>query len=396
MVGARVIKTSLAVTISILIAKSLHLYTYQFAGIVAVLSVQPSLYRSLRNGMQQTASAVLGAVTGAVAAFTVGGNFLSMGLIAFLLMVLHVRIKWTNSILVAVVIAINTMGTAGLHFWEAALNQISLVLIGIGVGTLINLIHKPIHQERAELILTQAEGMLRALLHFILLDLQQNQITPYSMMRDQIDEVCIYVKKGKEISGLVTEDRKFNKTPFKNTSNIFLSFETMLERIHDMTKVLSKIELMEDEVRFSQKSLLLLIRMQEKIIQGKRVNLKLLERVLDQKRNQMWKGFDDSEGFYNLYGYINDYLKELEHYLVEHTGRIKRHLSYTSIDRPGLIAEIAIILVKHDFNITDVEIQVNGEFATTTMEVACRLNAESDEMVQAVRKVDHVLSVEFK
>lgn len=396
MVGARVIKTSLAVTISILIAKSLHLPTYQFAGIVAVLSVQPSLYRSFRNGIQQTASAVLGAVLGAIVAFTVGANFLSMGLVAFLLMVLHVQIKRTNSILVSVVIAINTMGTVGLHFWEAALDQIFLVLIGMGVGTLINLIHKPVHQERAESVLSQAEGMLRALLHFILLDLQKKQITPYSAMKDQIDEIHSYLKKGQEISGLVIEDRKFHKTPMKNTSSIFHAFETMLERIHEMIKVLSKIELIDDEVKFSIKSLYLLIRMQEKIIQGKRLNLTLLERVLDQKRKQMWKGSDDSEGFYNFYGYVKEYLKELEHFLVENTGLIKKHLSYTSIDRPGLIAEIAVILVKHGFNITDVSIQVNGEFATTAMEVTCRLDVESDEMVQEILKVDQVLTVELK
>ncbi len=50
MVGARVVKTSLAVLLSILIARSLDLNTPQFAGIIAVLAVQPSIYRSIRYG----------------------------------------------------------------------------------------------------------------------------------------------------------------------------------------------------------------------------------------------------------------------------------------------------------------------------------------------------------
>ncbi|MGO0063354.1 aromatic acid exporter family protein [Brevibacillus fluminis] len=42
LIGARVIKTSLAVLLSILIARSVELHTPHFAGMIAVLSVQPS------------------------------------------------------------------------------------------------------------------------------------------------------------------------------------------------------------------------------------------------------------------------------------------------------------------------------------------------------------------
>ncbi|WP_373229808.1 aromatic acid exporter family protein [Cohnella sp.] len=395
MIGARVIKTSLAVATSVLIAKSLDLYVYQFAGIIAVLSVQPSLYRSLRNGIQQTASALTGAALGAIALFTIGESFLAMGFVAFMLMVFHVYIKWTNSLLVSVVIAINTMGTIGLNFWEAAYSQMALVLIGTGVGTLINLIHKPVHQERAEIILNQAEGMLRVLLHYIVLDLEKNQITPYPFMKEQIDEIRLYLKKGKEISGLIIEDRKFSKTPIKNTSKIFQSFETMAERIHDMSKTLTNIDLVDDELKFSKKSLKIVISMQEKIIQGKRLNLKLLTRVLDQKRNELWRGSDESEGFYNFYGYIRAYLKELEHFLVENSGQIKKQISYSSIDRPGLIAEISKLLVNYDLNITNVSIRVNGEFATTTIEVSCRYDFEGNKMIKEILNVDDVLTVKF-
>lgn len=396
MIGARVIKTCVAVAISILIAKGLDLYTYHFAGIIAVLSVQPSLYRSLRNGVQQTASAVIGAVLGAIALFTLGGSFLAMGFITFLLMAFHVYIKWTTSLLVSVVIAINTMGTIGHNFWEAAYNQILLVLIGTGVGALINLIHKPVHQERAEVILNQAEGMLRALLHYIYLDLEQNRMTPYASMKNQFDEIRMYIKKGKEISGLINEDRKFRKSSFKNTSTIFKSFETMLERIHDMSKALTNVKFVEAELTFSQKTLRILITMQEKIIQGKKLNLTLLKRVLDQKRNQLWKDSIDSEGFYNFYGYIKEYLNELEQFLIENSGQIKKQLSYSSIDRPGLLAQISKILVKHNLNITDVSIRVNGEFATTTIETTCKSDFEGHQMLQEIQKIDHVLSVEFR
>ncbi|WP_123043066.1 aromatic acid exporter family protein [Cohnella candidum] len=395
MVGARVMKTCLAVMISVWIAKSLHLHTYQFAGIVAVLSVQPSLYRSLRVGVQQSASAVMGALLGAVALFAAGGSFLTMGVVSFLLMALHVRIQWTNTLLVSLVIAINTMGAPGLPFWETVLNPIALVLIGTGMGTLINLVYKPVHHERAEVLLSQSEGMLRALLHLMVLDLEKGRVPPYDMIRKQIGEIDGYLKKGKEVSKLVSEDRKFRKSSFKNTSNIFQAFETMLSRIHDMARGLTLIDMDENEVAFTVKALKLLIRMQEKTIAGRKPKLASFKRTLERKRLEMWNGSGEAEGFYGLYGVLMDYVQEMELFLVEHAGMVKRQLSYTSIDRPGLIAEISDILGRRGFNITGVSIRVNGEFATTTMEVASRADAAGDDAVKEIRRIHHVLSAEM-
>lgn len=396
MVGARIVKTFVAVTLSILIAKALNLHTFQFAGIVAVLSVQPSIYRTLRDSARHTASAIMGAVLGAAGLFLLDEkSFLVMGLVAFVLMVIHARLKWTNSLLLSVVIAINTMGATELGFWESAWNQICLVLIGTIVGTLVNLVRKPVHQERAEVSLLQAEGMLRAMLHYLYLDLDRKQITPYESLKEQIDDIGAYIRSGKEISRLVQEDRRFRKTPFKNTSSIFRSFESMLEKIHGMATALGKIEWLEEELVFSKKSLSLLIRIQENIIQGKRRNLRPLKRAIDRKRDLMWQSSGESQAYYLFYGYVTDYLQELERFLAANAGRAEKTLVYTSVDRPGLIAEISAILAKYDMNIQDVSIRVSGEFAGTTMKVSGPANAESGRIAGEIRKVDHVLSVEW-
>jgi hypothetical protein len=40
-------------------------------------------------------------------------------------------------------------------------------------------------------------------------------------------------------------------------------------------------------------------------------------------------------------------------------------------------------------------VQVNGEFAETMMEFSCRFDVEQDRLVQDIRTVDNVLSVEL-
>lgn len=316
MIGARVIKTCLAVAISILLARVFKLETPQFAGIVAVLAVQPSIYRSFRYGVRQTVSAVMGAVFGALALYAFGNSFLVMGLVAFFLMTVHVRINWTSSLLVAVVIAINTMGTANLPFWEAALNQISLVLIGTGTGTLVNLFQKPVHRERAEVLAAKSEGMLRSLLYYLSLEMRDNRTVPYSVMKEQIDHVRTYIEKGKEISVLIDEDKRFGVSSYRDTRAVFQSVETLLERIRDMSKELQKMDLSQAEPLFLKKALSLAIVMQERLIRGRSVHLALLKAVLERRRTEMWGGENTGElacklACYNFYGYLREYLREL-------------------------------------------------------------------------------------
>ncbi|MFC4768636.1 FUSC family protein [Effusibacillus consociatus] len=318
MIGARVIKTSLAVAISILLARSYDLDTPHFAGIIAVLAVQPSIYRTFRHGIQQTISAVLGASLGAFALYAVGDSFFVMGIVALLLMTLHVKIRWTNSLLVAVVIAINTMGTTHLSFAESALNQMALVLIGMGIGTLINLLHKPVHEVRARVLLVQSEGMLRALLHYMHLDLQENRVTPYaSVMKEQIEHVRGFIEKGKEISGLISEDQRFRIFPHKNTFTIFHSFEIMVERIRDMSKELQQIDLTDQQIGFLKKAVRVAACVQERAVNAKISHANLVKRVLEQRRITMWipqkvsADFASRLAFYNFYGYLLEYVREI-------------------------------------------------------------------------------------
>ncbi|WP_018132862.1 FUSC family protein [Effusibacillus pohliae] len=326
MIGARVIKTSLAVSLSILIARSCKLDTPQFAGIVSVLAVQPSIYRTFRHGLQQTASALMGAALGAWVLFVAGNSWLVMGGVALLLMALHVRIGWTNSLLVAVVIAINTMGTSRLTFAESAFNQMALVAIGMGIGTLVNLLHKPAHEARAEVAAVQSERMLRALLHYICLDLQDRRVTPYDpVMKGQISQVRAYIEKGKDISRLIREDKRFH-TAGRDPLAMFHSFESMAERIRDIVKELQKIDLQKigrahGELQFANKAIRVVIRLQERLVAGRSAGLGTVQRALEARKNGIWSqrteqtadaDFASALCFYNLYHHLLEYLRELE------------------------------------------------------------------------------------
>ncbi len=322
MIGARVLKTSLAVMLSILAARWLELQTPQFAGIVAILAVQPSFYRSLRYGMQHTISAIIGAILAAFVMFEVGNSFFVIGLVVLFLMAMHVKLKATNSLLISAVVAVNTMGSTSLYFGESALNQIALVLIGVGLGTLINLFPKPFHQERATHLLSQSEGMIRVLLHYMHIDLAEGRVTPYPTMREQINEVRVYIERGKEISGYIGEDARYRPNSCHNPLQLFQSLETMVERVRDVSKELQKLDLSHPEVEQVGQHLLLLIQTQEAAIAKHEVDLVGLETLFIENRNRLWQGeermndFETRLAIYNLYGYLREYLREISNLAV--------------------------------------------------------------------------------
>lgn len=399
MFGARVVKTAIAVTAAIGIAQYLDLYTFQFAGIVAVLAVQPSIYRSLRNAVQLTVSAIIAAWLGAVALFTLGGVFYAMGLVAFLLMILHVKIRWTNSLLVAVVVGINTMGTIGLDFKEAAWNQMALVVIGTLTGTLVNLVRRPVHQERAEVVLRQSESMLRVLANFLLIDLERNRITPYELIRAQVAEIGGYIKRGKDIAAYVREDRRLRRqTEAVDTAAIFQSFERMLSCLDNLSRSLAGAAPVPGEMTFLRKALQLAVTMQSNVTNGKRIHSRGFARVLERKREHMWRELDGTEdaavflAYYNAYEYVQQYVRELSLFLAGKEGLDRWLLTYTSVDRPGLLAEVSAVLQRHGLNIIQVTIKAGGNFAQTTMEVTSRPDAGS--RAAAARVADHVSAVD--
>jgi uncharacterized membrane protein YgaE (UPF0421/DUF939 family) len=347
MIGSRVVKTCIAVALSILIARSLHLQSPQFAGIVAVLSVQPTLTKTLRNGLLHIISAILGALVGAVALYFFGNSFLVMGIVTFVLMTLHVKIKWTSSLLLAVVIAINAMGSISLFFGASGINQMGLVLIGTVIGMMLNFFHKPIHQERAEVLVSQSEGMLRALLYYLFLDLQENKVTPLLEIRKQIDEVHKYIERGKEIAKLIDEDARFRSTHTGDMRTLFQTFEQMVESIQDFSKSLQHINPANQDLVFLKKTLLLIIHLQENKMNGKPIHASMVDQILQNRIDRLWErqhllpDHATLVAFHQLYAILQVYLHDL-HSLKQIDLDISTNY-YPEID--GLKDEISALVV---------------------------------------------------
>jgi len=315
-VGLRVLKTMIAIAISISIARLLHLKPDHFAGIISMLAVQPSVFRSLHHSLSHIASALLASLAGIAAVYLFGNGAVVIAVLSFLVMAVHVKFRHTASLTLAVIVAINTMGTSSeLAGGSAAYNQLMLVLIGMTVGTAVNAIRKPMHREREEALLNKSEGMLRALLYYIRIDVSLGKITPYKPdMRSQIEEVRDYIEKGKGVSQLIREDRWLNRGT-TGEGDLFRTYETMVERIRDISKALQKADLTHPEAERLARAIDLVIRGQERVVvERKHVPFRLLQRSLHPMLKGIKPESDDIARlfpYYQAYEALSDYVREL-------------------------------------------------------------------------------------
>ncbi|MCL6600530.1 MAG: hypothetical protein K6T81_17615 [Alicyclobacillus macrosporangiidus] len=245
-VGPRTVKTCLAIALSIATARALHLMSPQFAGVVTVLAVQPSVHRSLRQGVRQWLSAGIGAAVAMGAILALGRSAWWIGLIVLLVLGWHVRWRWTQSLLIAVVIVINIMGADGVSSVASGLNQLALVTIGMGFGTLVNVLVRPSHTGAVRYFIHECETGLSSLWQILRRDVDRGMMTAYPDFRARIDEVRQRIQEGFRFAEYVAEDlrhfRRLDVDPAAvHPTAIFAALESALERTRDVHRALQHL-----------------------------------------------------------------------------------------------------------------------------------------------------------
>ncbi len=148
-IGARIIKTGIAVTITMFICKTFQLEPAVFGAVSAVINMQPSIFLSFKTLRDQFLVHLL-AVTIAIAlGYLVGGNPLSMGFITILIILLYRQIQMQNGIATGVVAAVFILSSSPDEFLLHAWMRTEVIFIGLFTAMLINVLFwPPRHQQK--------------------------------------------------------------------------------------------------------------------------------------------------------------------------------------------------------------------------------------------------------
>ncbi|MDQ0193315.1 aromatic acid exporter family protein [Paenibacillus wynnii] len=140
--GFRIIKTAAATLMSILIAAAVGIPNAQSAGLLAILGVEVTRKRSLRTITARFLASVVGLLFGCILFWFFGFNYWVLGVFVLFGFPLIVRSGFKEGIVTSSVIVFRVFGQAEISI-HVLLQQVELLIIGLGSAGLINLIYMP-------------------------------------------------------------------------------------------------------------------------------------------------------------------------------------------------------------------------------------------------------------
>jgi len=143
-VGLRTIKTGMAVCLCIVVIAAIRLDSPFYAAIATIISMDKTIYGSLKTGENRMIGTLVGAVIGFVCALIMPGNAFICGLGIIILIVVCNAIKVKGSIVVGgivlIAIMVNLKGQSAIVY---SISRIIETFIGIAVAIIVNFLFFP-------------------------------------------------------------------------------------------------------------------------------------------------------------------------------------------------------------------------------------------------------------
>jgi len=138
-IGARTIKTGIAVALSVYVCVLFDISPALFAATSAVVCMQQSIGKSLRNAFQQVIVNLTAIAIGVVLGLTIPILYVSMAIATILVILFCTKVyKTPNLIVMAIITAIFIISSPQDEFTEHAVMRALAIFIGIGIGNIVN------------------------------------------------------------------------------------------------------------------------------------------------------------------------------------------------------------------------------------------------------------------
>jgi len=141
-IGARVLKTGFAVALAIFVSSLAGFSSPIIAAVAAIFTIQPTIYRSWQQLLEQLQANVIGAALALGAVQVLGSRPIAVGLVCVAVILINIRLRIESAIglTLVTVVAVMESNTGG---WEFAADRLAQILTGIGSAFLVNVLIAP-------------------------------------------------------------------------------------------------------------------------------------------------------------------------------------------------------------------------------------------------------------
>jgi uncharacterized membrane protein YgaE (UPF0421/DUF939 family) len=169
--GLRVLKTALAVVISIYLASLMGLLSPVSAGLLAILGIEVTKKKGIRSVVSRIAASILGLLFAMLLFSLLGFHVWVIGLFILIVYPLLHRMRLREGIITGSVVMFHlyTMKTTDAF---AVLNEIQLLIVGLGTATLINIAYMPKADKEIQACKEKVEHLFSQIFQQIVLHLR--------------------------------------------------------------------------------------------------------------------------------------------------------------------------------------------------------------------------------
>ena len=137
-IGMKTLKTAIGASVAMLITEALGIKFAASAGIITILSIQSTRRESVLVAFKRLVATVIALAIGSVTFFIGGFNAISFGVYLLFFIPIVVKLRVTEGIAPASVLVTHLLGVGSITS-EIILNEMWIMLIGIGVALIVNL-----------------------------------------------------------------------------------------------------------------------------------------------------------------------------------------------------------------------------------------------------------------
>jgi uncharacterized membrane protein YgaE (UPF0421/DUF939 family) len=142
MMGIRVVKTAVAVVLAIFLAQSLGLHSPYSTGLLAILGVDVTKRKGLRTSLQRITASFLGLLIAAYLFWLLGFHIWVIGVYILILFPILARFQLKEGVVTGAVVMFHIFAARQIST-GLILNEIALLLVGLGTATLVNIVYMP-------------------------------------------------------------------------------------------------------------------------------------------------------------------------------------------------------------------------------------------------------------
>ncbi|WP_374722564.1 FUSC family protein [Peribacillus tepidiphilus] len=241
--GARILKTGIAIILALFLSQLLQLPAPVFAGIAAIFAIQPTIYRSYLSVLEQIQANLIGAAVAIIFVLVFGNHVFIVGLAAIIVIIINLKLNSGNTIILSLVTVIAIMESQGDDFLQFALIRFSTIMLGILSAFIMNLVFIPPKYETKlyHKIAKVAEDV------FKWIRISTRHASEHTLLKNDVNRLKEQIIKIEQLYIMFKEEREYFKKATYAKSRKLVVYRHMIATVKKALDVLKRLNRFENE-----------------------------------------------------------------------------------------------------------------------------------------------------